>query len=86
MAYSKKYQKNIVSKDSATSACIYDLYIRLHYEAENDLYFLAYAYERWNRFHRAASTYQKLVDINPKISIPFFKLWLTYEKLGLWKG
>lgn len=85
LAYSKKYQKNIVARDSATSDCIYQWFHRLHYPKQNDLYFLAYAYERWNRFHRAASTYQKLVEINPKDSIPFFKLWLSYEKLGLWK-
>ncbi len=79
-----QYLQNLYNKDSLNpdASCFLDISKEAAYGREQDHYFLASLYEKWNHYTEAETAYRRLIAMLPDNHGPYFKLWNLFEKLG----
>jgi tetratricopeptide (TPR) repeat protein len=60
--------------------CFEENFRNNYYPLEEDLYFLATAYESWNHFEEAESRFRQIIRLNPVTITGYLKLWQLLEK------
>ncbi|MFZ1529030.1 MAG: caspase family protein [Ferruginibacter sp.] len=79
-----QYLDNLYNHDSlnADARCFLNINKGAKYEREEDHYFLASLYEKWNHYTEAEAACRVLIKMLPDNHAPYFKLWNLHEKLG----